>query len=69
MIINTNYDEDDPDIIIYIRLFAWHIRFEKRKELKKQLHGELLFIMWHSKPWWNFCMSEDEKKEIEPIFS
>ena len=20
-------------------------------------------------PWWNFCMSEDEKKEIEPIFT
>ena len=67
MIINTNYDENDPDI--YIRLFAWHIRFEKRKELKKELHGELMFIAWHSKIWWDFCMSEDEEKEIEPIFT
>ena len=24
---------------------------------------------WHPKGWWNFCMSEDEKKEIEPIFT
>ena len=21
---------------------------------------------WHPKRWWKFCISEDEKKEIEP---
>ena len=26
-------------------------------------------IAWDSKRWWNFCMSEDEKKEIELIFT
>ena len=26
-------------------------------------------IVWHLKRWWNFCMSEDEKKELEPIFT
>ena len=26
-------------------------------------------LAWHPKRWWNFCMSEDEKKEIEPIFT
>ena len=25
-------------------------------------------VVWHPKKWWNFCMPEDEKKEIEPIF-
>ena len=25
-------------------------------------------IAWHPKRWWDFCMSEDEKKEIEPLF-
>ena len=25
-------------------------------------------IVWHPKRWWNFPMSEDEKKEIDPIF-
>ena len=24
---------------------------------------------WYPKRWWNFCMSEDEEKEIEPIFT
>ena len=33
---NTNFEEDDPDTIILIELLAWHIKFEKRKELKKK---------------------------------
>ena len=33
---DTNYDEDDPDTIIHIRLLAWHIKFKKCKELKKE---------------------------------
>ena len=28
---DTDYDEDDPDSIILIRLLAWHIKLEKRK--------------------------------------
>ena len=26
-------------------------------------------IVRRYKTWWNFCMSEDEKKEIETIFT
>ena len=29
---------------------------------------ELLPVTWHPKKWWNFCMSEHEKKETELIF-
>ena len=60
----TKYNEDDPETIIHIRLLAWHIQFENCKALKKQLNEE-----WHPKGWWNFCISEDEKKEIELIFT
>ena len=28
---DTNYEEDDLDTIILIRLLAWHVKFEKRK--------------------------------------
>ena len=31
---DTNYNEDDPDTIIHLRLFALHIKFDKRKALK-----------------------------------
>ena len=51
---------------------AWNSKFEKLKALKKELkvlNKELMLIAWHPRLWWNFCMSEDEKKEIEPIFT
>ena len=60
--LDNNFDEDDPDTII-LRLLAWHIKFEKCKALKKKVSEELMPIAWHPKRWWNFCISEDEKKE------
>ena len=36
----NNFDEDDLDTIILIRRLAWHIKFEKRKELKKKISEE-----------------------------
>ena len=33
------------------------------------MNKELMTIAWYPKQWQNFCISEDEKKEIEPIFT
>ena len=33
--LHNSFDEDDPDTIILIRLLAWHIKFEKCKNLKE----------------------------------
>ena len=66
---DTNYGEDDPDTIILVRLLAWYSTFEKRKELKKRKSEELMSIAWHPRRWWNFCVSEDEKKETILIFT
>ena len=66
---DTNYDEDDSETILRVRLLAWHIKFEKRKALKKDINEELMLEAWHPRRWWNSCMSEDEKKEIEAIFT
>ena len=41
---DTNYDEDDPETVIHIRILAWHIKFEKRKALEKELNKELMLI-------------------------
>ena len=67
--LDNNFDEDDPDIVILIRLLAWHIKFEKCNGIKKKISEELVPIARYTKRWWNFCMSENEKKEIEPIFN
>ena len=32
---HTNYDKDNSETIIHIRLLAWNIKFEKRKALQK----------------------------------
>ena len=34
--LDNKFDEDDPNTIIIIKLLAWHIKFEKRKNLKKR---------------------------------
>ena len=39
---DNNFDEDDPDPVIHVRILAWHIKFEKRKALKKELSEELM---------------------------
>ena len=41
--------------------------FKNTKQLKK-ISEELMPIAWHPKRWRNFYMSEDEEKEIKPIF-
>ena len=44
---NTNYDKDDPETIIHIRLSTWHIKLDKSKALKQELNEELMLIAWH----------------------
>ena len=66
--LNNNFDEDDPDIIILMRLLAWHIKFEKRKALKNVLNEELMPVAWYLNRWWGCCVSKDEEKEIYPMF-
>ena len=39
--LDNSLDEVDPDTVIHIRLLAWHIQFEKYKELKKKISEEL----------------------------
>ena len=33
--VDSNFDKDDLDTVIFIRLLAWHIKFENAKNLKK----------------------------------
>ena len=47
---------------------ARNTKFEKRKKLKKELNEELMTVAWHPNRWWDWYMSKDEKKEIDPMF-
>ena len=49
--LDDNFDENDPDTIILIRLLAWHIKFEKPKGHRKNKSDESMPIAWHPKRW------------------
>ena len=66
--LDDKFDEDDPDTIIVIRLFTWHIKFKNLKKLKEELSEELRPVACHPNRWWDWCMSESEKKEMDPMF-
>ena len=34
--LDDNFDEDDPDTIVVIRLLAWHSKFERHKTVNKR---------------------------------
>ena len=60
------HDEDDycNDLV----LIEWYKRYEKWKAQKASIKKELMPIAWHSSRWWDWCVSEDEKKETETFF-
>ena len=51
----NNFDKDDPDTLFLSD--SW-------LDVKKEWNEKLMLEAWHSKKWWNFCMSKDEQKEI-----
>ena len=53
-------------ILILLSLSDFFLK--NAKNFKKMISEELISITWHPTRWWNFCVSEDEKKEIDPIF-
>ena len=50
-------------------MLAWHSKFGKDKARHKELNEELMFTVWHPRRWFHFCMSGDEKKETDLIFT
>ena len=48
--LDNNFDKNDPDYYVYQTL-ALHIKFEKPKELKKELSEELIPVAWNSYRW------------------
>ena len=57
--LDNNFDEDDPDAIILLRLSAWHTKFEKRKALRKKLNKKVMPLAWHAS---GMCQRMRKKK-------
>ena len=52
-----DYCDDNDELI------EWHESYKRRKTQKAQIKKELMRITWHPSRWWDWCISEDEKKE------
>ena len=66
--IDDYFDEDGPNTIILVRLLNPHIKSGKCKELEEELSEELLLVQWHLNRWWDWSMSEDDRKETNKMF-
>ena len=66
--VDDNFDQDDSDITILVILLAWHIKFAKRKELKKQLTKKIMPIARIPIDGGVGECQNMRKQEIEPMF-
>ena len=58
-----HWDNDDDED----KFFEWYDGYKKRKAQKASIKEELLPIAWHPLRYWDWCMSEDEKKRLQAL--
>ena len=56
-------DDGDED-----KFFERYDGYKKRKAQKASIKEELLPIAWHPSRYWDWCMSEEEKKEKRKLW-
>ena len=47
----------------------WYDGYKKRETQKAQIKKELMRVSWHPSRYWDWCTSEDEKKETEKLWA
>ena len=57
-------DGDDED-----NFFKRYDGYKRRKAQKASLKEQLIPITWHPSRYWDWCMSEDKKKEMEKLWA
>ena len=51
---DVNFDEDDPETIIHVRLMAWHDQFKQSRAHKKELSKELMLVAGNPTRLWDW---------------
>ena len=59
---------DDHEYCNNDELIEWYDGYKKRKAHKAKIKKELIPIAWHPSRWWDWCVSNDKKKETEKLF-
>ena len=58
------YDDKDED-----NFFKWYHSYKKQKTQKASIKEEFLPIAWHPSKYWDWYMSEDEKRDTEVLWA
>ena len=48
---DNNFDFDDPETVIHVKLVTWCKKLKQRKACKKEISKELLHGAWHFTRW------------------
>ena len=59
---------DDDDDCNDDKLTEWYQGCKNRKAEKAKIREGLLPITWHPSRYWDWCMSEDKKQELEKLW-
>ena len=63
----NNFDEEHPEKLFMLDLQLGRIDLNKTKHVKKDISKELMSVACNQTRWQKWCMSENEKKEIESL--
>ena len=55
--------EKSPEVL------GWYKGYGQCKAQKAKIKEELMPVAWHPDRWWNWCVPEHEKKELEIYFA
>ena len=58
---DDNCNDDDE-------LIEWYDSYEKHKAQKAEIKEDLIPVAWHPSRWWDWCVTEDEKKQTEKLW-
>ena len=61
---DSGYCDDDEN-----NFFKWYDGYKKRKAQKASKKEDLLPITWYPSRYWDWCISEDEKKDTEALWA
>ena len=48
---------------------AWRSGYKQHKSCKKDISKEMMPVAWHPTRWWDWCVSEAEKKGKKKFFN
>ena len=61
---DSEYCDDDED-----NFFKWYDGYKNRKAQKASIKKELMPTAWHLSRYWDWCISEDEKRDTEALWT